>query len=222
MHPFSQKTSLQHGMRECALYLCLIPPTVEVKGLKTEPSSRGSMLVQFKYLDKRAATDVYAPPQHEEMLRAIYANLDAETAPRILTSPQNTTEGGESEYKIDLIRSMNFVRIRVDRYGSNIVPDIRNKLRELCLQHWDVIHLILNLSDPQTSLLCRRFEEFGFFFAGILPLGLPSGDALILQYLNTNCPPSSTIHTASDFGDELVAYVRSRNPNPTEPDTESG
>jgi serine/threonine-protein kinase RsbW len=222
LHPYSQKTALQQGMRDCALLLCLIPPTVEVKGLQTESSSRGNMLMQFKYLDKSPTTEVYAPSQHAEMLRAIYANLDAATAPRILTSPQNRTEGGESVYKIDLIRSMKFARIRVDRFGANIVSDIKQKLRELCLQRWDVIHLILNLSDPQTSHLCRPFEELGFFFAGILPLGLPSGDALILQYLNTNCPPSTTIHTASDFGAELVAYVQSRNPNPNEPDSESG
>ena len=215
LHSFSQKTALQHGLRDCALFLCLIPPTVDLKGLENEPSSRGSMLVQFKYLHQRPATEVYAPPQHAEMLRAIYTNLDAATVPRILTSPENVTGEGESVYKIDLIRSLNFARIRVDRYGSNIVSDIRHRLRELCLQHWDVIHLILNLSDPQTPRFCRRFEELGFFFAGVLPLGLSSGDALILQYLNTYCVPYSAIQTATRFGADLVAYVKSLDPNLT-------
>ena len=179
------------------------------------------MLVQFKYLDKSLATEVYAPPLHADMLRAIYTNLDAATVPRILTPPENVMEEGESVYKINLIRSLNFARIRLDRCGSNIVSDIRYKLRELCLQHLDVIHLILNLSDPQTPRFCRRFEELGFFFAGVLPLGLSSGDALILQYPNTHCVPYSAIQTASRFGADLVAYVKSRDPNLTGFDPES-
>jgi serine/threonine-protein kinase RsbW len=93
-------------------------------------------------------------------------------------------------------------------------------LRELCLQHWDVIHLVLNISDPQTSRFCSRFEELGFFFAGVLPLGLSSGDALILQYLNTVPAPYSTIRTASRFASELVGYVKSCDPNPTAVDPE--
>jgi len=170
------------------------------------------MVVQFKHLHKPPATAVYAPPQHADMLRAIYTNLDAAAVPRILTSPENVAEESESVYTINLIRSLNFARIRVDRCGSDIVSDIRHKLRELCLQRWDVIHLILNLSDPQTPRFCRRFEELGFFFAGVLPLGLSSGDALILQYLNTHCVPYGAIQTASLFAADLVAYVKSCDP----------
>ena len=120
------------------------------------------------------------------------------------------TNEGASVYKINLIRSLNFARIRVDRYGRDIVADIRLKLRELCLQRWDVIHLVLPLADPNTSQLCRPFEELGFFFAGILPLGLVSGDALILQYLNTFSVRYSAIQTASRFASDLLAYVKAR------------
>lgn len=216
VHPFSQKTALQHGLRDCALFLCLVPPTADFKGLRKKPSARGSMLVQFKYLDKPQAAEVYAPAQHAEMLGAIYANLNPAGVPRILTPPADVTDEGDSAYRINLIRSLNFARIRVDRCGPNIVADIRLKLRELCIQHWDVIHLVLNLSDPQTPRFCSRFEELGFFFAGILPLGLSSGDALILQYLNTVCVRYSPIQTASRFASDLVAYVKSCDPNPTE------
>jgi serine/threonine-protein kinase RsbW len=155
------------------------------------------------------------------MLRAIYANLDAAAVPQIVIAPEGTEEEGKPAYQINLIRSLNFARIRVDRCGSNIVADIRLKLRELCLQRWDVIHLILNLSHLQTSRFCSRFEELGFFFAGVVPLGLPSGDALILQYLNTLPAPYSAIQTASRFASELVAYVKSGDPNAAAVDPES-
>jgi len=214
VHPFSQKTALQQGLRDCALFLCLVPPTVDFKGMKTVPPERGSLLVQFKYLGNPQADKVYAPAQHADMLRAIYANLDAASIPQICTPSEPVADEGESEYKINLIRSLNFARIRVDRYGRDIVADIRLKLRELCLQRWDVIHLVLALSDPKTAHLCRRFEELGFFFAGILPLGLASGDALILQYLNTFPARYGAIQTASRFAADLLAYVKDRDPNP--------
>jgi len=220
VHPFSQRTALQQGLSDCALFLCLVPPTVDFKGLAKKPSARGSMLVQFKYLDAPMARSVYTPPQHADMLRAIYANLDAAAVPPILIAPEGTADEGKSAYQINLSRSLNFARIRVDRYGSNIVADIRFKLRELRLQRWDVIHLVLNLSDPQTSRFCSRFEELGFFFAGVVPLGLPSGDALILQYLNTAPAPYNAIQTASRFASDLVAYVKSCDPNATPVDPE--
>jgi anti-sigma regulatory factor (Ser/Thr protein kinase) len=212
-HPFSQKTGLQQGLRDCALFLCLLPPTVDFKGLRTEPVARGSMLVQFKYLASPQAAKVYAPAQHADMLRAIYANLDRAPFPQICSASAEAPNEGASVYKINLIRSLNFARIRVDRFGRDIVADIRFKLRELCLQRWDVIHLVLPLADPNTCRLCRRFEELGFFFAGILPLGLVSGDALILQYLNTFSAPYSAIRTASRFAADLLLYVKARDPN---------
>jgi serine/threonine-protein kinase RsbW len=221
VHPFSQKTALQHGLRDCAFLLGLLPPTVDFKGLRSEASARGSMLVQFKYLDRPPERTVYAPAQHADMLRAIYANLDPAAVPEIANAPEDIPDEGEPAYQINLIRSLNFARVRIDRYGPDIVADIRLKLRELCLQRWDVIHLYLDLSDPRTARLCSRFEELGFFFAGILPLGLPSGDALILQYLNTFPVRYSAIQTASPFASDLAAYIKARDPNPAEPGPES-
>jgi len=221
VHPFSQKSALQHGLRDCALFLCLLSPSVNFKALAIAPAARGSMLVQFQYLDVPPARAIYAPPRHAEMLRAIYANLDPSAVPRIAALPGETAGEGEPAYTVNLIRSLSFARIRIDRYGPDIVDDIRIKLGELCLQRWDVIHLALNLSDPLTPRFCSRFEELGFFFAGILPLGLSSGDALILQYLNTAGADYSAIRTASPFAADLVAYVKfcdsSRRPIGPEP-----
>jgi serine/threonine-protein kinase RsbW len=214
VHPFSQKTALQQGQKDCAFFSCLLAATVKFKGLEQKPSARGGMLVQFKYLAPPPARPVFLPPQHVDMLRAIYANLAPDSPPHMPAPPEDVVTETESAYNINLIRSLNFARIRIDRYGTNIVRDIRLTLRGLCLQRWDVIHLVLNLSDPHTSRFCSRFEELGFFFAGILPLGLATGDALILQYLNTVCGRYSAVQTASAFASDLVAYVKSCDPNP--------
>jgi anti-sigma regulatory factor (Ser/Thr protein kinase) len=210
VHPFSQKTALRMGLRDCAFLACLVPPTVDFKGVTRGPMTRAGMLTQFKYLLPPPSRPIYAPPQHAGMLRAIYANLNPAAPPQLQTSPPPmASEAGESIYSINLIRSLNFARMQIKRFGADIVADIRSKLRELSLQRWDVIHLVLSLSDPQTSLLCDKFEELGFFFAGILPLGDSSGDTLVLQYVNTVCNRYGVVQTASSFASDLVAYVKS-------------
>jgi serine/threonine-protein kinase RsbW len=214
VHPFSQKAALQQGLRDCALFLCLLSPAVRFKGFENGPSGRGSMLLQFKYLDPPPVRTVYAPARHADMLRAIYAHLAPSAVPRMPKPPEAPAEEGKPVYKINLVRSLNFARIRIDGYGAGIVDEIRIVLRELCRQRWDVIHLVLNLSDPQTALFCGRFEALGFFFAGLLPLGHPAGDALILQYPNSVCARYERIQTAGRFASELAAYVRSCDPDP--------
>lgn len=214
VHPYSQKTARQQGLSACALFVGLLDPGVHFKGLRQGPAGKGSMLVQFKYLTPPSPLPVYAPARHAEMIRAIYTSLGAGTAPPAPPPPAAAAAAAAPAYQIHLIRSLNLARIRIDRIGAGIVAEIRLRLRELCLQRWDIIHLVLNLSDPQSTPFCERFEELGFFFAGILPLGLPFGDALILQYLNTPRAPYSAIQTAAPFAAELVAYVHACDPNP--------
>jgi GNAT superfamily N-acetyltransferase len=216
VHPFSQKSALQHGLKDCALFLGLVPPSVDFKRLGRAPAGRGSMLLQFKHLQtpEPGAVSVYAPGRHAEIIQAIYAHLDSAAVPPILTSLGKPTAEGMAAYRIDLIRSLSFARIRFDRFGADTVAAVRRTLHDLCLQRLEIIHLVLNLSDPQSALFCERFEEIGFFFAGVLPRGLSSGDALILQYLNTPHVPYSTIQSASRFASDLIAYVKSCDPNP--------
>jgi hypothetical protein len=215
VHPFSQKTALQQGLRDCALFLGLVPPSVDFKRMGGGSSRKGSMLVQFKYLDPPAPAAVYAPARHAEIIRAIYAHLDPPVAALFQDPPEEGVRvEGEPAYTVRLIRSLNLARIRVDRCGPGIVADVRLSLRELCHQRWNIIHLVLNLADPQTALFCHRFEELGFFFAGVLPLGLSSGDALVLQYLNIPPVPYSAIQAAGSFAADLAAYVQSCDPNP--------
>ncbi|MCU0559605.1 MAG: GNAT family N-acetyltransferase [Desulfobacterales bacterium] len=207
VHVFSQKSARQHGLKDCALFVGLVPPGVDFKRLGGPPTGRGSMLLQFKHLKPPDAAAVYAPARHAAMIRAIYAHLDSASVPAILAPPEHSTADGPGSYTVGMVRSLNFARIRIDCFAEDTVAAVRRRLHDLCLERWDVIHLVLNLSDPQSALLCERFEAFGFFFAGILPRGLSSGDALILQYVNTLRAPYDTIRTASAFGAELAAYV---------------
>jgi Acetyltransferase (GNAT) family len=211
-HPYSQKTAHQFGLGECALFLGLIPSAANFKGLGGGFSERGSMLVQFKYLKRPPAVPVYAPAHHGAMIAAILANLGV--APDLQPHPPAMTAlPADTAITVKLNRALNLGRIRIDRYGRDAVDLLRGQVKALCLQKWEVIHLLLDLSDAATPHFCSGFEELGFFFAGILPSGLPSGDGLLLQYLNNFTVPYESLRTASAFAEELVAYVRERDPN---------
>jgi serine/threonine-protein kinase RsbW len=212
-HPYSQKTALQFGLRDCALFLGLIPATADFKGLGGRPGDRGSMLVQFRYLKTPASTPVYSPLSHRTMIAEIFAIL--EHAPDLRTPPPEAGRpaAAQAAVTVKLSRSLNLARIRIDRYGRNVVELLREQTRALCRQKWDAIHLLLDLSDPATAHFANRFEELGFFFAGVLPCGLPAGDALILQHLNQLAVPYESIQTESEFAGRLAAYVRQCDPS---------
>jgi hypothetical protein len=69
-------------------------------------------------------------------------------------------------------------------------------------------------------VLCHGFEELGFFFSGILPRpgepaaqeGTPTRDLLCLHYLNGSPVDYERLQIYSDFGRELMEYVRMRDP----------
>lgn len=212
-HPFSQKTALQFGLRDCAVFLGLIPATANFKGLGGGTTERGSMVVQFQYLETAPPRPVHAPAAHRTMVAAIFRNLETIPDFRKEQLPADEPAAADTGITVKLIRSLNLARIRIDRYGRNVVDLIRRQTKALCFQKWDVIHLLLDLSHPGTARYCECFEELGFFFAGILPCGLPSGDVLILQYLNNFAIPYESIKTASPFTRELVAYVQDHDPN---------
>ena len=108
---------------------------------------------------------------------------------------------------------MSYARMIIDRYGRNIVSELRNKVKEICRQKTEIINLFLNLSNPLTGTYTPHFEKLGFFFAGILPGGLKDGDALILQYLNNVPIDYSAIQVKSAIAQKLLAYVRHHDPN---------
>jgi serine/threonine-protein kinase RsbW len=101
--------------------------------------------------------------------------------------------------------------------------EVKNKLKDLCYEHEGiaVVYLYLPLGDPHTAVICQHFEELGFFFAGIYPKpakpadpeGMNSGDLLCLQYLNGPRINYDLLQIYSDFGQELVQYVRDRDPH---------
>ena len=213
-HTISQHTVHGFGFRDCGLRLAMIPPDIMFKGMPAKISYRVSMLVQFLYLKQPPASrSIYAPPHHADMIAALYDGLGERPAIKKAVPDRAETKASTSAIRIKLVGSMSFARIIIDRYGMNIIDEVKNRVKELRLKKTEIINLFLNLSDPWTGIYTEQFEKLGFFFAGILPGGLADGDALILQYLNNVAIDYDAIQVKSTAAKKLLAYVRDHDPN---------
>jgi len=213
-HTISQHTVHGFGFRDCALRLAMIPPGTVFKGMHAKNSYRVSMLVQFLYLTQPPPSlAIYAPPHHSSMIVTLYRGLGVR--PEIKTAVPAQTEKLTSPFAIrtNLVGSLNFARIIIDRWGKNIIDHLKTRVKELCLKKTEIINLFLNLSDPATCSYTEQIEKLGFFFAGILPGGLSRGDALILQYLNNVPLDYDAIQVKSANAKKLLSYVREHDPN---------
>lgn len=210
-HLFSQKTAHRFGFKDCAVLLGIIPPGTEFRGIKKPLVVRGSILIQFRYLHRPPGLACFVPPGHRDMITRIYENLGV--AAEIRPEPSITPGGGESILEVEIIGTLRFARIALEKIGADAVTRVKIKLRELCFQKFEIIHLHLNLGDPGTSRLSDAFEGLGFFFAGLLPGGFTNGDALIFQFLNNLRIHYQAVHLQSELAREMLSYIKGLDPN---------
>ena len=105
-------------------------------------------------------------------------------------------------------------------YGPGIELEVKNKLRDLCHEEISMVYLKLPLGDPYTAEICKSIEELGFFFAGIQPGSaesagseiVPSRDLFCLQYFNGPRIDYDLLQIYSDFGKQLLQYIRKNDP----------
>ena len=211
-HIFSQRTAHRFGFKDCAVLLGIIPLQTEFRGIDKPLTVKGSFLIQFRYLQVPPGLTCYPPARHGDMIDRIYENLGVTNEIRHET-PAAAICMGESILGVEVMGTLRFARIMIERMGPDIVSQVKIKVRELCFRYFEVIHLHLNLSDPCTPRVTESFEDFGFFFAGLLPWGFAGGDALILQFLNNLRLDYHTIHMQSGFGRDMLSYIEALDPN---------
>jgi anti-sigma regulatory factor (Ser/Thr protein kinase)/ribosomal protein S18 acetylase RimI-like enzyme len=214
-HTISQHTVHGFGFKDCGLRLGLVPPDILFKGMTGKIPHKVSLLVQFLYLQQMPANapKVYVPDHHKDMIAALYKELGVRPQIKKAALAKTKRAGATSLVKIRQVASMRYARMMIDRYGRNIVDEVRTKVKEICRQRNEIVNLFLNLSDPLTGIYAVQFEKLGFFFAGILPGAFRDGDALILQYLNNVPIDYDAIQVESAIAEKLLAYVRQQDPN---------
>ena len=212
-HIYAQKAGLKVGFRRCAMAIGVISVDRTYKGIHEVLSQRGSLAYGFLPIENPPGITLFPPEHHTSFIRKICQDIGID---RVFESPAGhlSTEAMEehSEISVSVIPGYNRAIMEIQRYGKNAVSDVRTILKELCLKKIDEILLHLCLEDPRTGELCSKFEELGFFIAGILPF-YHTGDTLILQYLNNVSIDYSKIQVAPGLAQEILDYVKAHDPN---------
>lgn len=221
-HTFSQRVSHRFGFRACAIMLGYAPSSVSFKHIRERLSQRETFVVEYLYLTAPERLELFPPPDHREFVGKLYANIGVTP---LLGDPLEcrqdfTSDRSVIETKSAIFEPEGFATIELKRSGSDVVTEVRSRLRELCVKRFDVIELNLDLADPGTCALVPAFEELGFFFGGILP-GASGKDTLMLQYLNNVAVDYERIQLHSEVAREILAYVRDRDPNLIRDDSEA-
>jgi serine/threonine-protein kinase RsbW len=207
-HPYTQKALSRMDWAESALLLSYYRPASMT--LIQDDGIRESCLLMDQSFHGTAPGAVHVPEAHRDIVLKIYRGLGIEPE---VTCNEDLPGAPSASSRITLHTSRHlYSHIHVHAYGSDVVREVGHILKSLCLSRVETVCLHLPTHRPETAVLCRPFEEMGFFFAGIAPGG-DGHDWLALQYLNNQAYPDEALHLASNFSRELAAYVRARDPN---------
>jgi serine/threonine-protein kinase RsbW len=228
LHPVSQRVSLRYGFGESAVFLAYAPRQIRVSQFADrELAQRETIVYGFQSLHEEPASLVFPPTHHRWMIGRIYNNLGLA---RVFARPKEPTmetdasspedERPHFNLSSESVSALGIGVITVAEYGPGIEQEVKARLRDLCHEETAVVYLDLPLGDGETARLCGQFEELGFFFSGVLPgpageagpEGSHSNDVLRLQYLNGPRIDYDLLQIYSDFGKELVQYVREQDP----------
>jgi serine/threonine-protein kinase RsbW len=211
-HIYAQKAGQKAGFKRCAVVAGLIPADRSFKGIQAALSQRESVAYGYRVVDDPGNVQVFPPAWHRDIIEKIYNSMGVKRV--FFESPPGAMRqvAGEAAVTVTVVPTYQRAVIEVKQYGEHTVPQVNTILKDLCYQKMEQITLYLNLEDPVTGILCRQFEELGFFFAGVLPFS-HVGDALLLQYLNNVPIDYSKIKIVDEVGKEILAYVESHDPN---------
>jgi len=211
-HTYSQQVIHRFGFNDCGLLVGLGPTTLSFKSLTETLPQRETYMICFRHLKKPEDLRLYPPEHHKEFIRKLYRNIGIEPLFETPAEPEPQFSEPHSKLTVEHYSPTGFGWIEIEAYGSDVLQEIKTRLKELCLRHIEVIQLYCNLGDPLTYYMTGQLEQLGFFFAGIKPASTV-GEALVLQYLNNVAVDYERINLTSTTGEDLRQYVRKHDAN---------
>jgi anti-sigma regulatory factor (Ser/Thr protein kinase) len=206
VHPYSQRGNLKLGARETGFLLGYIPASVSYKEIgEDREGRRGSVALFYMRTRDEPERAVYPPDEYREAVRRV---IEHNGLRRTVEDSANAEVPPSSRINVTVRRDHNLAFLQVEEPGADLRELVQARLRELCLHGVDCAYVDLPLSHPATS--SAGLGDLGLFFGGIIPEadgGATGGDVLRLQYLNEVEIRAEDVHTASDFGQDLVELI---------------
>jgi anti-sigma regulatory factor (Ser/Thr protein kinase) len=204
-HPFSQKSSHKHGMKDCALLISR-SPALEFEKLNKKENQRESLMIALTFFKRPFPMTIYPPSQHRNMTLEILDNLGVESIIGGKDASLGEMKNRNAHFYLEKNDTFRIAKIKIHHYGKNILEDAKVEFFKLKVERFETIYIYLNLSDPCTQELAGEFEKLGFFIAGLVPED--KHIYFVLQYLNNQVYVFDSLQIDSGFGQKLMHYVR--------------
>ncbi len=205
-HVHSQRGLQKEGFSENALFLSLSPASCNTDKYEEGLPDRIANLSYSKYLGPVSLKPLFIPCNHQAMILNIYAQMGFEP----VVADESTfsdVQGGASRIRTDVELKEGWMLVSVHEYGDETFSHVRSEIYKSRAQGIPSIQVLLPLADAATPTMCGKFEEMGFFFAGICP-GFDGSENLALQYLNGVDSGFDSVLMLTEFGTKLKNYVR--------------
>lgn len=205
IHPFTQRGNLSLGAHETGFLLAFAPESMSFKQIKDKQKQRQTTVLFYHRINEEPHRVVYLPYHHASIIKKIYENLDLKRDYDVKKYSQ-VMRNEKTKIDMKVLPDLALSFLQLQEYGKDFESLIEFRFKEMLKKKMDCIYLDLPLTDELTPQFCVLAEQFGFFFAGIIP-ELSDGDVIRFQYLNNLEVDSKEICTASEFGSNLLIYV---------------
>ncbi len=206
VHLGSQKAALTGGGHEAGLLLAAQSNELDFRGFDSDDKIRKAVMLFYGSFGKTPQRTSYVPPIYREVVERIYSvgNLPREVIAEFERHPD--VSDGPSRFRLDLRHETGVGVINLDSYGEDFLTSLQEQVRQLRMNRFELILVILPLGDPATSFFGSGLQEIGLSFSGVYP-EYADGDVLVLQNLNNVEVRPEEINVASDMGTFLRDFV---------------
>ncbi|MBX2976026.1 MAG: ATP-binding protein [Ignavibacteriaceae bacterium] len=205
IHPFTQKGNLSLGAHETGFLLAFAPESMNFKQIKDKQKQRQTTVLFYHRINEEPHRVVHLPYHHSSIIKKIYENLELNREYETKITNQ-VMKNEKTIIDIKVLPDLALAFLQLQEFGADFESLIEFRLKEMLRKKMDCIYLDLPLTNKHTPQYCVLAEQFGFFFAGIIP-ELYDGDVIRFQYLNNLEVDAKEICTASQFGEDLLKYV---------------
>ena len=201
-HPYSQRANARFGFVTTALLLGDIHQMVRLKGHKYPfRQKRGAVALEYKLLKDFQKT-LAIPSQYRQMIQDTY---------KLLNIPYNEREAqgfGKTNISLEHNALFAITTLVIDGIGQDFEKILKIRFEQAIAKHPDMIYADINLETiHSTEEVVQSLREFGFFYAGVVPLRRRGYDYFRMQFEASENIEEENIVCYSDFCKTLHSFI---------------